>query len=77
MEVLISEETKRRRDRERKERERRARGAKPREEYLALAREKRREARHLSAQGMSARKIGREVGLSHTQVRRLLKATEA
>ncbi len=41
MKVIISEDTKRQRDRERKERERRSKGAIPRDEYLDRASEKR------------------------------------
>ena len=72
MQVLISEDTKRRRDRERKERERRARGAKPRAEYLAEAREKRSLAQGLHQQGMSLREIGKTLGITHTQTRRMI-----
>lgn len=72
MSVLISTDTKRQRDRERKERERRARGAKPREEYLAEAKEKQLLAQGLRDQGMSLRKIGQRLGIAHTHVRRLI-----
>jgi hypothetical protein len=71
MHVLISKETKRQRDRERKERERRARGAKPRDEYLAEAREKRNLAHGLHQEGMSLRAIGKTLGVSHTQIKRM------
>jgi hypothetical protein len=72
MQVLISEATKRQRDRERKKRERRAQGAKPRDEYEAEAREKRRVALGLHQQGMSLRGIGKMLGLSHTQIKRMI-----
>jgi hypothetical protein len=77
MQVIISEDTKRQRDRERKGRERRARGAKTRGEYLARAREgrqhNRRQAQVLrTTQGLSYRQIGTKLGISHTHVKRLL-----
>ena len=75
MQVLISKDTKRQRDRERKERERRSRGAKPRDEYLAEASEKRRVALELHHQGMSLRKIGERLGVSHTQIKRMISTT--
>jgi hypothetical protein len=72
MKVIISGETKRHRDRERKETERRTRGVKSRDEYLAKAREKQALAKDLRrGQGMSFRKIGKILGISHTQARRL------
>ena len=72
MKVIISGETKRHRDRERKERERRSRGVKPRDEYLTKAREKQPLAKDLRRrQGMSFGKIGKILGISHTQARRL------
>jgi len=72
MEVLISKDTKRQRDRERKEKARRARGAKPRDEYEAEAREKRSLALELREQGMSLREIGKTLGVSHTQIKRMI-----
>jgi hypothetical protein len=79
LKTLISKDTKRRRDRERKERERRSQGVKPRDEYIADARERRqhnrREARKLSGEGKSLRDIGTTLGISHTHVRRLLQST--
>ena len=72
MQVLLSKDTKRQRDRERKERERRAQGAKSRKEYEAEAREKRRVALELHNQGMSLRKIGKTLGISHTHVSRMI-----
>ena len=71
MQVLISKETKRQRDRERKASERRLQGAKPRHEYLAEAREKRSLAHGLHQQGMSLREIGKTLGVSHTHVKRM------
>ena len=72
MQVLISKDTKRQRDRERKASERRARGAKPRDEYLAEAKEKRSLALELHQQGMSLREIGKILGVSHTQIKRMI-----
>src|SRR5215216_668047 len=75
--TIISGETKRHRDRERKELQRRARGARPRDEYLAKAREKQALAKDLRRrQGMSFREIGKNLGISHTQARRLATAEE-
>jgi hypothetical protein len=78
LKTIISKETKRQRERERKERERRANGARPREEYVADARERRqhnrREARKLRGEGKSLREIGRDLGVSHAEVKRLLDA---
>jgi hypothetical protein len=74
--TIISDDTRRERDRGRKERARRSRGAQPREEYIANAREvrqhDRREAQKLRDEGRSLREIGEVLGISHTQVRRLL-----
>jgi hypothetical protein len=79
LKTIISEHTKQERDRQRKERERRSYGAQPREQYIADARERRqhnrREARKLRGEGKSLREIGRALGMSHTQVSRLLKST--
>jgi hypothetical protein len=79
LKTIISEDTRQERDRQRKERERRSYGAQPREEYIADARERRqhnrREARKLRGEGKSLREIGRALGISHTQVSRLLKST--
>jgi hypothetical protein len=76
LKTIISEETKRERDRQRKECERRSQGAQPRDEYIASRRERRqhtrREARKLRGEGKSLREIGRALDISHTQVRRLL-----
>jgi hypothetical protein len=72
MKVLISQDTKRQRGRARKEQKRRAQDAKPRDEYLAEAREKNSRAKELRRQGLSLRKIGEKLGVSHTQVKRML-----
>jgi len=71
MQILISKDIKQQRDRERKERTRRSQGAKPRDEYLAKAKEKRKVALELRQQGMSLRKISNMLGVSHTQIRRM------
>ena len=80
LKTIISKDTKRKRDRERKEKDRRSKGFAPRKEYIAERREGRQHdrdtAQRLSSQGISARKIGRQLGISHTQVRRLLKSGE-
>lgn len=76
MKVIISSDTKRQRNRERKERERRSKGVIPRDEYLAEAREKRRLALELHQQGRSLREIGKTLGISHTQVKRMLEAQQ-
>jgi hypothetical protein len=79
-ETLISKETKQQRDRERKQRERRAAGAPPREDYLASARERkqyhRQQAKKLRAEGKSLRDIADVLGISHTEVGRLLRTSE-
>jgi hypothetical protein len=78
LKTLISKDTKRQRDRERKERERRANGARPRNEYEAEAKERRHQrwqaAKSLRGEGMSLRDIGRELSVSHREVKRLLDA---
>lgn len=78
MKVIISKETKRQRNREQKERSRRASGARPRSDVIAEARERRQHlrpaAKQLRAEGKSLREIGRLLGISHTQVKRLLEA---
>jgi hypothetical protein len=80
LKTIISKDTKRKRDRERKEKERRSKGVAPRKEYLAEGRYNRRHhrtlAKQLRAQGMSFRKIGSELGRSHTYVRELLNSEE-
>ena len=81
LKTIISKDTKWQRDRERKEKKRRSEGAVPWEEYLAERRERRQGnisyAKELRAKGMSLRKIGRELGISHTLVRSLLKESGA
>jgi hypothetical protein len=76
LKTIISEETKRERDRQRKECERRLQGAQPRDAYIANSRERRQhnrhEARKLHGEGKSLRQIGRALDISHTQVKRLL-----
>jgi hypothetical protein len=81
LETIVSgerkQEIRRKRDRERKEKKRRSEGVVPRKEYLAERRERKQHnrtlAKQLEAQGMGPRKIGRELGISHTLVRALLK----
>ena len=75
------QEIRRQRDQERKEKKRRSEGVDPRDEYLAQRSESRQDnlprAKELRAKGMSLRKIGRELGISHTLVRSLLKESGA
>jgi DNA-directed RNA polymerase specialized sigma subunit len=78
MEVIISNDTKRQRSRERKQRERRSKGAIRRDEYLAKANKKRSLAYDLRhRQGKSYREIGEILGVSHTQVQRMIATIEA
>lgn len=76
MKVIISNETKRPRNTAQQKQRRRSRGVRPREEYVADTRERRqhdrRRARELRDRKMRLREIGRELRISHTQVRRLL-----
>ena len=76
MKVIVSRETKQQRNRAQKEQGRRSRGVRPRDEYIANAREgrqhHRRRAKELNSRGLSLRKIGQELGISHTQVKRPL-----
>jgi hypothetical protein len=78
LKTIISKDIKRQRDRERKERKRRSDGARPRDEYIAGVSERRQErrqaARSLRRDGMSLREIGRKLGVSHREVKRLLDA---
>ena len=80
LKTIISEETKRERDRQRKEFERRSQGAQLREEYLASTRERRQHTRHearkLRGERKSLREIARALDISHTQVGRLLYSAE-
>jgi hypothetical protein len=77
---IISDATRRRRDRERKETKRRAHGVQPRDQYTAECRERKQHMRHeaqrLRGEGKSLRKIGEELGVSHTYVSKLLKTSE-
>ncbi len=81
LKTIVSEnrkqEIRRQRDKERKEKKRRSDGVIPRDEYLAQRSESRQDnrprAKELKAKGISLRKIGRELGISHTLVRSLLK----
>jgi hypothetical protein len=81
LETIISKDTKKQRDRERKKKRRRSEGVAPHEEYLAQCRESRqhnrRLAKELKAKGMSLRKIGGKLGISHMQVKRLLESGES
>jgi hypothetical protein len=85
LETIVSgerkQEIRRRRDSKRKEKQRRSEGVIPRDEYRAQRSESRQgnrpRAKQLTAQGMSLRKIGCELGISHTQVRRLLESGES
>ena len=80
LQTIVSEYRKqenwRQRDKERKEQKRRSEGVRPRDEYLAEREESRQRNRHLAkklkGQGKSMRKIGEELGISHTQVGLLL-----
>jgi hypothetical protein len=78
LETIISKDTKQQRDRERKEKNRRSKGIAPRDEYLAEGRANRQHhrtlAKQLREQGMSFRNISSELGISHTQVKRLLES---
>jgi hypothetical protein len=81
LKTIISKDTKRKRDRERNEKDRRSKGARPREEYLGERRESSQHNRHaaqrLTSQGMSSREIGRQLAISHTQIKRLLESGES
>jgi hypothetical protein len=72
MVTIISDDERRRRDRERKEQERRRAGAMPRDRYEARAQERRQEAYRLRSEGLSERRIAASLGISKTQVHRLL-----
>ena len=84
LETIVSgerkQEIRRQRDRERKEQKRRSEGVVPRKEYLAKSRDNRPHhrtlAKELKARGMSLRRIGSELGKSHTYVRELLNSEE-
>jgi hypothetical protein len=72
MKTIISKDTKRQRKTERQRQKRRAEGVKPRDEYLDEAEKRKSRVQELHQQGLSYRKIGEKVGLSHTQVRRII-----
>ncbi len=71
--ALISDDTRRKRDRERKEQARRRAGMMPREEYEGRARERRVEAARLRQVGLSQREIAATLGITQQEVSRLLK----
>lgn len=73
MKVLISKDTKRQRNTERKRQQRRARGAIPRDEYLARARERERLAKDLRCQGLTLREIGEKLGITPQHAGKLVK----
>lgn len=75
--TIISEDERRRRDRDRKRAERERAGAVPRDQYLATAAERRTEAVRLAAEGLSLRRIGKRLGISHEAVRKALIANDA
>ena len=66
-------EAERKREKKRSELKRRAAGAKPREEYLQTADEKRKQAMKLSDQGKSQREIAVILGVSRGAVQNYLK----
>lgn len=72
LKTIISEHTRRRRDRQRKEKLRREQDIKPRKEYLAEAKKKRRRAKRLRDKGYSLAQIARRIGCSTRHVSRLL-----
>jgi DNA invertase Pin-like site-specific DNA recombinase len=80
LETIISAETKRQRNTEQKRQKRREEGAVPRDKYEAAARERsqhhRTQAKRLHEKGIGVTEIGRRLGVSHTQVSRLLKTQQ-
>lgn len=76
LKTIISKDTKRQRDLERKESWRRSRGAKPRDEYVAQARQKRQQVEELHERGYSNSEIAMQTGYSARHVSRVLKDTE-
>jgi len=72
MKTIISEHTRRRRDRMRKEKVRREQGAKPRKEYMAEANKKRKRAKGLREKGFTYAEIAKRIGCSERHVPRLL-----
>ncbi|MCF8567714.1 helix-turn-helix domain-containing protein [Alicyclobacillus tolerans] len=75
MQTIIGRNEKRRRDRESTMKQRREQGVRPRDEYIAEAEKRRQEAVRLREQGKSYRAIGSELGISHTQVSRLINSS--
>jgi hypothetical protein len=70
LKTIISDEERRRRDRERKNPEMR------RKEYLTRAAKRRAQARRMAAEGLSVRQIGKRLGIHHTTVVKALKDAE-
>lgn len=75
LETLISRQVKYERNNQRREKARREGGSVPRAEYLNEATERRTEALRLRSEGLSYRGIGEQLGLSRTQVMRIIKAS--
>lgn len=73
MRTVISDDERRRRDRQRDEGRRREAGAMTRQEYLVRAAKRRVAARSLAEAGKSVRRIAEELGISKSQVQRVLK----
>jgi DNA-binding CsgD family transcriptional regulator len=73
LKTIISDDERRRRDRERDERRRREAGAMTREEYEGRAQDRRREALELRAKGLSRTQIAAEMGISLSTVKRALR----
>ncbi len=77
MRSIISDDTRRKRARERAEVRRREAGAMPRSEYLSRSAERRESAlRMRQTEGMSYRRIAEVLGISKSQVHRLLSESE-
>ena len=72
MKTIISKDTKRQRKTKLRRQKRRVEGVKPRDEYLDEAEKRKSRVQELHKQGLSYRKMGEKVGLSHTQVRRII-----
>lgn len=73
LKTIISKDTKRQRDRERKESRRRSQGAKPRDEYITQARDKRQKVKELHEQGYSNSEIALQTGYSARHISRVLR----
>ena len=71
--TIIGDDERRRRDRTRDEKRRREAGAMTRKEYLVRAAKRRAEARRMSREGKSLRKIAEELGISKSAVQLALK----